>query len=545
MKNRTLLILFFFIFLIPTISNSQSVGDYRTVVSGNWASNSTWETFTGIWIPAISAPTSLNGNITIRNGHTVSVTANTTVDQVTIDAGGTLVVSSNTLTVGLLALDNLVCNGTLQIAGGNLNIALASTLTINGTMLWTDGDITGLVTTGYVNVTNGGTLTLNTSATKDLLTATININFGGTMNWDDGDINLNLLGIINNNGNIITTCNNSFLGLGTFNNNSAGVFSKTSTGTTTFNVIVTNVLGTFKGVGTYNFNNLFLNAGTISPGLSPGIVIVTYADLDPVNYPLLGTNSDIDIEIMDGSGPGTGHDQVTKNGDLVLKGTLRVTETGTVPDGIYAIVLVTGGSISGDFDNVILPPGYTLSKTAAIVIVTKNSTLPVKLANFSAKKINSQVQLSWQTLSESNSDHFEIEKSIPGGTYFKIGEINAAGYSNQMRNYEFTDKSPGEGLNLYRLKQVDKDNKFEFSEVRWVRFDGTRNDLIVFPTITNGLVWVLANEKTTVELINLHGVLLFRREINTSEQLDLSKYSGGIYLLRNRKDGKTYKIIKR
>ena len=146
-----------------------------------------------------------------------------------------------------------------------------------------------------------------------------------------------------------------------FNNNSGGIFAKTSTGTTTFNVIVTSY-GTFKGVGTYDFNNLFLNAGTIAPGLSPGIVIVTYADLDPFNYPLLGTNSDMDIEINDGSGPGTGHDQIVKNSSLTLKGTLRVTETGTVPDGVYAIVLVTGGTIDGDFDNVILPPGYTCPK---------------------------------------------------------------------------------------------------------------------------------------------------------------------------------------
>jgi hypothetical protein len=544
--KKAIFILLPLVFLSPLLSKSQSIGDYRTVATGNWASNSIWETYTGLaWIPAIAAPTPLNGNISIRNTHTVTVTANTTADQVTIDAGGTLVLSSNTLTLGLLALDNLVCNGALEIAGGNLNIALASTLTINGTMSWTDGDIAGVLTTGYVNVTSGGTLTLNTAATKDLLTATININSGGTMNWDDGDINLNLLGTINNNGNINTSCNNTILGLGTFNNNSGGVFSKTSTGTTTFNVIVTSVLGTFKGVGTYDFNNLFLNAGTISPGLSPGIVIVTYADLDPLNYPLLGTNSDLDIEIMNAGGPGIGHDQVTKNGDLVLKGTLRVTETGTVPDGVYAIVLVTGGSISGDFDNVILPPGYTLSKTAAIVIVTKNSTLPVKLTNFTARRVDHKVQMNWQTLSESNSDRFEIERSKPGGTYLKIGEINAAGYSNQLKNYEFTDNSPEKGLNLYRLRQVDKDNQFEFSEVKWVRFDDTKDDLIVFPTITNGFISVLANEKTTVELFDLHGVRLLRREINNSTQIDLSNYAGGIYLLRNIKNGRSYKLIKK
>lgn len=544
--KKLILILLPLIFWCPLLSKSQSIGDYRTAATGNWASNSTWETYSGLgWIPAIAAPTPLNGNINIRNTHTVTVTANTTADQVTIDAGGTLVLASNTFTLGLLVLDNLVCNGSLEITGGNLNITLASTLTINGTMLWTDGDITGVLTAGTVNITNGGLLALNSAATKDVLTATINVNFGGTINWNDGDINLNLLGIINNNGTINTSCNNSILGLGTFNNNSGGVFSKTSTGTTTFNVIVTSVLGTFKGVGTYNFNNLFLNAGTIAPGLSPGIVIVTYADLDPLNYPLLGTNSDIDIEINDGSGPGTGHDQVVKNSSITLKGTLRVTETGSVPDGSYAIVLVTSGTISGDFDNVILPPGYTLTKTAAIVLVTKSSTLPVKLANFTAKQVDNKVELNWQTFSENNSDHFDVERSKPNGTYLKIGEINAAGYSNQLKNYQFTDPDPADGFNLYRLKQVDKDNRFEYSPVKWVRFDETRDHLYVFPTVTNGVVSIVSSEKTVIELYNLQGVLLLSKQINDSDQIDLSNSASGVYLLRNLKDGKTYKVFKK
>lgn len=543
--KKYLLFFFSFICLFPSLTNSQSVGDYRSAATGDWSAAATWEMYSIGWLPAPAPPSALNGNINIRNGHIVTVTANTTVDQVTIDAGGTLVLASNTLTLGLLALDNLVCNGSLEITGGNLNISLASTVTVNGSMLWTDGDITGVVTTGAVNINSDGILTLNTSATKDLLTATINVNSGGVMNWDGGDINLNLLGIINNNGNINTSCNNAILGLGTFNNNSGGIFSKTSTGTTTFNVIVTSILGTFKGVGTYDFNNLFLNAGTISPGLSPGIVLVTYSDLDPLNYPLLAPGSDIDIEINDGSGPGTGHDQFVKNGNLTLKGTLRVTETGTVPDGVYTIVLVTGGTIDGDFDNVILPPGYTYSKTAAIVLVTKASTLPVKLVNFDVKKVNNTVKLNWQTSSENNSDHFDIERSKPGGSFIKIGEVNAAGTSNQLLDYRFFDDQPDKGYNLYRLKQVDIDNRAEYSAIRWLKFTDEKNGLSVFPTITSGAIFIQTNEKAIVELYDLLGNRLLAREIINNDQVDISKYAAGVYVLRNRNDGKTYKITKR
>jgi hypothetical protein len=543
MRSRGLLIFLYFSFLVPSLTRSQTVGDYRSAATGNWASPGTWETFTGlVWIPATAAPSSLKGNISIRNTHTVTINTNTTVDQVTIDAGGTLDLVSNTLTLDILGLGDLTCNGYLNLNGGNLNMNLTNTVTVNGTMLWTGGDLMS----GTVNITDGGTLTLNTPSPKNLLSATINVAWGGTMDWNDGDINLNVLGVINNNGTINTTCNNSISGLGTFNNNSGGVFKKTSTGTTTFNVAVTSVLGTFKGVGTYDFNNAFLNTGSFSPGLSPGIVIVTYADPDPLNYPLLGTNSELDIEIMDGSGPGTGHDQIVKDNSTTLDGTLRVTETGTVPDGSYAIVIVTSGSISGTFSNVILPPSYTLTITTSIVIVTKStSILPVKLANFTAKKVGSMVQLDWQTFSESNSDHFEIERSRSGGSFVTIGEINAAGNTNQPLSYQFRDNDPGNGLNLYRLRQVDKDNRFEYSDTRWIKIDDTKGQLFVFPTITNGVVSVLSNEKSTVELYTMQGVRLLRKDVNTTEQLDLSNYPNGVYLLRNQKDGGCYKIVKR
>ena len=542
MKLRILPILLFVFGFYPLTSKAQTVGDYRTAATGNWNSAGTWQTYTGLsWIPAITPPTSLNGNINIRNGHTVTVNTNTTADQLTIDAGGTLDIVSNTLTLDILGLGDLTCNGSLLLNGGDLNMNLTNTVTVNGAMLWTAGDLV----TGTVNVASGGTFTLNTSATKDLQSTTINVNLGGTMNWDDGDINLNVLGGINNNGTISTSCNNSISGLGTFNNNSGGVFRKTSIGTTTFNIIVTNILGTFKGLGTYDFNNLFLNAGTISPGLSPGIVIVTYADLDPLNYPLLGTNSDLDIEIKDGSGPGTGHDQIQKDGNLTLKGTLRVTETGTVPDGTYAIVLVTSGTIDGNFDNVILPSGYTLTITTSIVLVTKSTTLPVKLVNFVAKRINNTTQLNWQTASENNSDHFEIERSKPGGTFMKIGEVNAAGNSNQLMSYQLIDNNPEKGVNIYRLKQIDKDNRAEYSSIRWVSFDDKKDQLYVFPTITNGTIFIQSNEKTVVELYNLQGIRLLVKEISNNDQVDLSKYAAGVYVLRNSNDGKTYKITKR
>ena len=153
--------------------------------------------------------------------------------------------------------------------------------------------------------------------------------------------------------------------------------------------------------------------------------------------------------------------------------------------------------------------------------------------------------MDWQTFSENNSAHFEIVRSKSGGAFAKVGEINAAGNSNQLLSYQFRDVDPGKGLNLYRLKQVDKDNKFEYSDTRWIKIDDSKGQLLVFPTITNGNVTVLSNQRTIVELYTMQGVRLLRKEINNNAPLDLSAYPSGIYLLRNDIDDRSVKIIKR
>jgi hypothetical protein len=83
---------------------AQSSGDYRTKASGDWSSAATWETFSGgSWINAVSAPTSSNGAINIQSVHTVTVSTNRTVDQVTIN--GNLIISNTGSSVTLTIAD--------------------------------------------------------------------------------------------------------------------------------------------------------------------------------------------------------------------------------------------------------------------------------------------------------------------------------------------------------------------------------------------------------------------------------------------------------
>ena len=111
--------------------------------------------------------------------------------------------------------------------------------------------------------------------------------------------------------------------------------------------------------------------------------------------------------------------------------------------------------------------GVTLcsSNSATGTITVNNITLPVSLLHFKGKKQTGRIILDWGTANELRTDRFEIEKSNDGSVFKKIGAVAAIGYSNVSKFYEFTDVEPLSALNYYRLKMIDADGKFTYSNV--------------------------------------------------------------------------------
>lgn len=108
--------------------------------------------------------------------------------------------------------------------------------------------------------------------------------------------------------------------------------------------------------------------------------------------------------------------------------------------------------------------------------------LPVELTSFNAKIIGKTILLKWQTATEINNFGFEIERAssltmpLPeeeknNYNWKKIGFINGNGNSNSPKEYSFIDKNPeGLGVINYRLKQIDNNGQFEYSEIINVNF---------------------------------------------------------------------------
>jgi hypothetical protein len=116
---------------------------------------------------------------------------------------------------------------------------------------------------------------------------------------------------------------------------------------------------------------------------------------------------------------------------------------------------------------------------------SSSSPLPVTYKSISAKSLEKNTIVSWETAQETNSSHFEIERSGDAVEFYAVGKLAAAGESFEGRIYNFTDNQPLNGLNYYRLKQVDVDGAFEYSRIVVTDFGA---DAVSFEVLGNPVV---------------------------------------------------------
>jgi hypothetical protein len=179
-----------------------------------------------------------------------------------------------------------------------------------------------------------------------------------------------------------------------------------------------------------------------------------------------------------------------------------------------------------------------------------NVALPVVLSNFNAALFGNGVKLNWQTIQEINSLKFIVERSSNGVTWNEITSVKAAGNSNTTINYDSYDASPLNGINYYRLKQVDIDGKTTYFPIRKLNYTGIGGIWISpNPTKEDATVNLPKNftGSISIELSDLYGRVLLRENKNSNSfQLSLSALTSGVYVLKvsNGKDVLTSRVVK-
>lgn len=166
-------------------------------------------------------------------------------------------------------------------------------------------------------------------------------------------------------------------------------------------------------------------------------------------------------------------------------------------------------------------------------------TLPIKLISFSGTLENSVVSLTWITAKEEGFDHFEIERADGDLIFENIEQVNGTGYNtDDEHTYSLTDSMPVIGTNYYRLKSVDLDGSYEYSNIVSVLVEASKS-IAVYPNPSNGdFVNLLSNfelsDNVQVTIFNQEGVMLQRTQITEREaRIDFTSHlTSGVYILK-------------
>ncbi len=173
-------------------------------------------------------------------------------------------------------------------------------------------------------------------------------------------------------------------------------------------------------------------------------------------------------------------------------------------------------------------------------------TLAVELLSFNTQFYNKQVMLNWETSSETNNSHFEIEKSKNGNQFEKIGIIQGNKTTKELSKYSFEDKNLQNGLAYYRLKQIDFDGTYTYSKIlaQSINLDEIAT---MYPVPTTGILKVKSNNNIDkINIFNAKGIKI-ASNLKTNAEMDIAHLQSGIYTVELISNGKStfQKVVKK
>lgn len=218
--------------------------------------------------------------------------------------------------------------------------------------------------------------------------------------------------------------------------------------------------------------------------------------------------------------------------------------------GDYAKVDLTTGALSGMTISNITTSGGNLRGDLAPAIT--NIPFPVKLMSFTGRNNGTTNELNWITATEQNNGGFSIERSEDLKSWYTIGsQLSKAqnGNSSEKLSYTFTDNTPNAGMEYYRLKQTDRDDKVTYST--YVTINSKANVTVqVYPNPASGVINISGISKgNIIRLADITGkVVLEQKAENNIAAINLGIFSANTYIIQIVESGKivhTQKVIKK
>jgi hypothetical protein len=167
--------------------------------------------------------------------------------------------------------------------------------------------------------------------------------------------------------------------------------------------------------------------------------------------------------------------------------------------------------------------------------VNCTTLLPVEWLNFEANEKNGTVNLNWATASEENNDRFEIERAGTDAVFTRVGIIEGRGNSSQTNRYSFSDVNLPHGTWYYRIKQIDFNGNYDYSEIRAVTITDSRVVSFNLINTEDGISYTISGNsgKADIEIYSISGQLIASHQVSESNsgQLHLPA-EHGLYIIR-------------
>lgn len=171
------------------------------------------------------------------------------------------------------------------------------------------------------------------------------------------------------------------------------------------------------------------------------------------------------------------------------------------------------------------------------------SALPISFSYFNAEKLfDNKVNLKWKTSTEVNSNYFSIERTVNGVDFEEIAQIKSTGSSKNNSTYYYQDQIINENIIYYRLKEIDFDGSYMYSDI--VSIEGIKSKNIVkniFPNPSSSNVKIdfnaISDGILNYQIVNYVGQIVSEKEIHVSSgnsiiDIDISSLNKGVYFIK-------------
>jgi hypothetical protein len=178
----------------------------------------------------------------------------------------------------------------------------------------------------------------------------------------------------------------------------------------------------------------------------------------------------------------------------------------------------------------------------AMSAFTGCSTLPLDITSIKAYQKNNGIQVAWTNQSESNVQHYEVEKSIDGYHFSRVASVSPLANNNSSASYEWFDQQVSGKNNFYRIKARGFDATLKYSKIVLVNLTMSKDVFSVYPNPVKGKNLIISINNLekgiyTIGLYNGAGQCVLSKTIlhsggSASESLNLPVVAAGFYQMR-------------